>query len=74
MSGTASLGPLLVDTKFVLTCTGEGGQGDASVDVTITPEERAAGGGGAADAFLLALLVAAAATQLPRRRARRAAR
>ena len=66
-SGTESVGPLLANSTFGLSCAGAGGSDDASVSVTITPEQRS-GGGGAIDWLTLgALGLLAAAARAARR-------
>jgi hypothetical protein len=66
--GTASVGPLSVDTTFTLTCTGEGGTDAASAAVKITPEQRNSGGGATAPFALLVLALALAARRFRRGR------
>ena len=55
-SGSETVGPLTANSTFTLSCTGAGGSHDASVAVTITPEQRS-GGGGAVDGATLLFLV-----------------
>jgi hypothetical protein len=69
-SGSESVGPLTANSTFTLSCTGPGGSHDASVDVTITPEQRSGGGGAIDWATLAALGMLAAAVRLSRSSAR----
>jgi hypothetical protein len=54
-SGTQSVGPLTVESRFTLTCTGPGGSSSAATTVTI--RKPSSGGGGAIDLLLLATLL-----------------
>ena len=37
VSGSESIGPLTEDSRFVLTCSGQGGSNSESVDISVTP-------------------------------------
>jgi hypothetical protein len=54
-SGTQSVGPLSVESKFTLACTGPGGSSSAAATVTV--RKPSSGGGGAIDLLLLAGLL-----------------
>jgi hypothetical protein len=69
-SGSETVGPLNANTTFTLACTGGGGNDDASVSVTITPEQRTGGGGAVDWATLAALGLLAAAARAVRSPAR----
>lgn len=69
-SGTETgVGPFTTNATLTLTCTGPGGTGADSVDVTISMP--ASGGGGAVDRLLLALLASLALWSLYGRRSAR---
>jgi hypothetical protein len=55
-SGSESVGPLNTDATFVLTCTGAGGSGQASVTVTVTSQQTHHGGGASDGLTLVGLL------------------
>lgn len=67
-SGTASVGPLNANTTFTLTCTGDGGSDDASVDITIAAAQRSGGGGAVDGALLLLVAILALVARVRRRR------
>ena len=68
-SGTQSVGPLTVESRFTLACTGPGGTTSASATVTI--RRPSSGGGGAIDLLVLAGLLGFGASMHRTRRASR---